>query len=433
MAETTATPPTIDHKQHAAFFRQSGWMMMSSIIAGFMSLGVHFLNKLIPQGEYSNFGVLVMVIACLPTMPLQMVFAQQTASALVENRERQLVSMIRRTWLWTFAIWIVVAVLAVVFQQQIVAGWKLSSAAPLFATLFAILVSLWLPLFAGVMQGRQDFFWYGWATIAGGVLRLAAGAGAVIFFKMGAAGMLWGATIGVGLASFIVIGRTRDFWMWGRPTEPFDSGALFKQIMPLILAFGVCQFLFTTDTMYAQAYFDADVMKSYVAAGTLSRALLWLVLPISSVMFPKIVHASAKKEKSNLLAIVIAGTAALAIVGAAGLCIVGPIVVRIIYKSGDINGTVALLPWYAAAMIPLALANVLVNDLMARGRFKVVPLMVAIGLAYAFTLPYMIRSHPGQMTIVLQTLGVFTTLLFLVCAWFTWGQKSPKPNVPSPT
>ena len=36
---TTATPPTIDHKQHAAFFRQSGWMMMSSILAGFMSLG----------------------------------------------------------------------------------------------------------------------------------------------------------------------------------------------------------------------------------------------------------------------------------------------------------------------------------------------------------------------------------------------------------
>jgi len=341
--------------------------------------------------------------------------------------------MIRWTWLWTFAIWIVVAVLAVVFQHQIVEGWKLSSAAPLFATLFAILVSLWLPLFAGVMQGRQDFFWYGWATIAGGVLRLAAGAGAVIFFKTGAAGMLWGATIGVGIASFIVIGRTRDFWMWGRPSEPFDSGALFKQILPLILAFGVCQFLFTTDTMYAQAYFEADVMKSYVAAGTLSPALLWLVLPISSVMFPKIVHASAKKEKSNLLAIVIAGTAVLAIVGAAALCVVGPIVVRIIYKSGDIAGTVALLPWYAAAMIPLALANVLVNDLMARGRFKVVPLMVAIGLAYAFTLPYMIRSHPGHMTVVLQTLGVFTTLLFLVCAWFTWGAKSPKSHVPSPT
>jgi O-antigen/teichoic acid export membrane protein len=237
----------------------------------------------------------------------------------------------------------------------------------------------------------------------------------------------------VGLASFIVIGRTRDLWMWGRPSEPFDSKALLKKIMPLVLAFGVCQFMFTSDTMYAQAFFSATSMKDYAAAGTLSRALLWLVLPISAVMFPKIVHASAKKEKSNLLAIVIAGTAVLAIVGAAGLCIVGPIVVRIVYKAGGVTGTVALLPWYAAAMIPLALANVLVNDLMARGRFKVVPLMLIIGVSYAFTLPYMLRHHPGQMTVVLQTLGVFTTLLFLVCAWFTWGAKSPTPAVQNPT
>ena len=407
-------------------------MMMSSIIAGFMSLGVHFLNKVIPQGEYSNFGVLVMVVACLPTMPLQMVFAQQTATAIAENRERQLAGMIRWTWLWTSVIWVVVVVLATIFQKQIVSGWQLSSAAPLYATIFAILVSLWLPLFAGVMQGRQDFFWYGWATIAGGVLRLAAGAVAVIVFHLGAAGMLWGATIGVGLASLIVIGRTRDFWMWGQPSEPFDSGALSKQIIPLILAFGVCQFLFTTDTMYAQVHFTADSMKRYVAAGTLSRALLWLVLPISSVMFPKIVHASAKKEKNNLLAIVIAGTAVLAVIGAAGLCIVGPIVVRIVFKPEDVADTVALLPWYAGAMIPLALANVLVNDLMARGRFKAVPFMLVIGVAYAFTLPYMLRHYPGRMTVVLQTLGVFTTLLFIVCAWFTWGAKGAKPVAQAP-
>src|ERR1700758_1928945 len=100
------TPATIDHKPHAAFFRQSGWMMMSSIFAGFMSLGVHFLNKLIAEGEYSNFGVLLMVVACLPTMPLQMVFAQQSAAALAENRERQLAGMIRRAWFWTFLIWV---------------------------------------------------------------------------------------------------------------------------------------------------------------------------------------------------------------------------------------------------------------------------------------------------------------------------------------
>ena len=99
-----------------------------------------------------------------------------------------------------------------------------------------------------------------------------------------------------------------------------------------MLGFGACQFLFTTDTMYAKAFFSGDEMASYVAAGTLSRGLLWVVLPLAAVMFPKIVHASAKSEKSNLLGIVLLGTAVLAICGAAGLCIVGPLVVKLVYK-----------------------------------------------------------------------------------------------------
>jgi len=159
----------------------------------------------------------------------------------------------------------------------------------------------------------------------------------------------------------------------------------------------VCQFLFTTDTIFAKPHFSDDDMKHYVAAGTLSRALLWLVMPIAAVMFPKIVHSSAKGEKSNLFGIVILGTAILAVIGAAGLWLVGPIVVRIAFKAGDVPGTVALLPWYAGAMIPMALANVLVNDLMARKQFKVVPFMVVLAIGYGFTLPVHAASSSGPI------------------------------------
>jgi hypothetical protein len=181
--------------------------------------------------------------------------------------------------------------------------------------------------------------------------------------------------------------------------------------------------------MFAKAFFSGDEMASYVAAGTLSRGLLWLVLPLAAVMFPKIVHATAKSEKSNLLGIVLLGTAALAVCGAAGLCIVGPFVVKLIYTPQYVALTTKLLPWYAGAMIPLALANVLVNDLMARGRFKVVPPMVLLVVAYGFTLPFMLRTFPGRMEVALQTLGVFNLLLLGVCALFAWKVQSPKSKV----
>jgi peptidoglycan biosynthesis protein MviN/MurJ (putative lipid II flippase) len=194
-----------------------------------------------------------------------------------------------------------------------------------------------------------------------------------------------------------------------------------------MLGFGASQFMFTADTMFAKAYFSGEAMKPYGAAGTLSRALLWLVLPLAAVMFPKIVHSTAKAEKTNLLKIVVIGTGLLAVCCAAGLWLVGPLVVRIVYKSSDVSSTIALIPWYAGAMIPLALSNVLVNDLLARGRYKVVPLMVIIAVAYGFALPFMLSRYP-HLEVILQTLAAFNMLLFLVCAWFTWGVKS-KPKM----
>lgn len=132
--------------------------MTTTIFAGFMSLSVHFLNKVIPENEYSNFGVLLMVATCIPTMPLQMVFAQQAASTLASNRERQLAGMIRHGWFWTFALWLIAAVPVVLFRGKIVQGWHLANSLPLFVTLGVVLASMWLPLFSGVLQGDGRIF-----------------------------------------------------------------------------------------------------------------------------------------------------------------------------------------------------------------------------------------------------------------------------------
>jgi O-antigen/teichoic acid export membrane protein len=420
--DKTEAIPTVDHKPHAAFFRQSGWLMIANIAGGLMTLGVHPLNKRIPDSEYTAFGVLLMVVSCLPTMPLQMVMAQQSALALATGRERQLSGLIRLAWLWTFIVWALGALAVLLFQKQIVAGWQLPDALGLWVTLPLILASLWLPMFGGVLQGRQDFFWLGWATIFGGTGRFVAAAILVLALGMGAAGMMAGAMLGVGLAAAIAIWRSRD--LWRLRAEKFDAKGVLRQVLPLLFGFGACQFMFTADTMFAKAYFSPDAMKPYVAAGTMSRGLLWLVLPLAAVMFPKIVHASAKSEKSNLFGIVVVGTAVLSILGMLGLWLVGPLAVKILYKTGDLAGTMALIPWYAAAMVPLALANVMVNDLLARGRFMVVPFMVALALAYGFTLPTMLNHFPGRLEVVLQTLGAFNLLLFGVCAWFTWVVKA---------
>jgi O-antigen/teichoic acid export membrane protein len=412
---------TVDHKPHAAFFRQSGWLMISTIAGGMFMAGVHVLSKFVDAKEYAAFGTLLMVVACLPTMPLQMMFVQQTALSLATGQERRLSRLVRQVCGWIFILWLTVAVLVLVFQKQIAAGWHLPGTGGLLVTLPLILLSILTPVFGGVLQGRQDFFWMGWSAIIAGVLRVAGAALLVLALALGATGMMVGALLSVAAGVGIAMWRTRDLWSLSGGQS--DWTALSRQVVPLLFGFGACQFMFTSDTMFAKAYFSDDQMAPYIVVGTLSRSLLWLVLPMASVMFPKLVQANAKSEKTNLFMVVVLGTAVLAICGGLGLCLTGPLVVKFISKPDYVSEAVKLFPWYAAAMVPLALANVMVNDLLARGRFAVVPFMVLLAAAYGFTLPAMLNHFPGRLEVVLQTLGAFNLLLFAVCAVFTWGVK----------
>ena len=52
----TETIPTVDHKPHAVFFRQSGWLMVANIAGGAMTWGVHFLSNPFPSRNTPSSG-----------------------------------------------------------------------------------------------------------------------------------------------------------------------------------------------------------------------------------------------------------------------------------------------------------------------------------------------------------------------------------------
>src|SRR6266404_3487614 len=416
----TMTAPT----QHASFFRQSGWLMIANVAGGVFMWAVHFLSKRLGPGEYGVFVARLGAAMVIPSIPLQMVMAQQTAKALATNRERELTGMIRLIWIGTFLLWLVGAIVVLLSQATIMRRWQITSPAALWITLPAVLLSLWMPMFYGILQGQQNFLWLGWSMMLNGVGRLSIAALAVLALGGLATGMMSGVLFGLAVAVAIALWQTRSLWLG--PSLPFDWRSLLRQVIPLMLGFGAFQFLFTADIMFSETYFDHDVAGFYGSAGTLSRALMWLVGPLAAVMFPRIVHSAAKSEKSDLMGIVILGTGVLAILGALSLSLLGPWIVRFVSGEKFVQIASSLLPWYAGAMVPLALANVLLNNLLARSFFKVVPGLCVLALAYGFALT---RFHDTPV-MVLKTMAVFNVLLLLLCAWFTWGPKSTASSQP---
>ena len=224
-----------------------------------------------------------------------------------------------------------------------------------------------------------------------------------------------GVLLGLLVAVVISVWQTRS--LWRIPALPFDWRNVLRQIVPLMVGFGAAQFLFTADTMFAKSYFDSDTVGFYGSAGTLSRALMWLVGPLAAVMFPRIVHSATRSEKTDLMGMVLAGTGVLALGGVLGLSILGPFVIKFVSGQQFVKVASSLLPWYSGAMVPLALANVLLNNLLARSSFKVVPALCVLAIGYGFALT---RFHETPV-MVLQTLACCNVLLLVVCSWFTWG------------
>lgn len=412
MTKTDSIPLTAS-AHRSSFFRQSGWLMIANIGGGALMWAVHFLNRFLPTGQYGGFGVFLAFLMLLPNIPLQMVLTQQTARGLANNTERQLSGIIRMFLLTAGIVWLLGAVVVLYFQRDILDYLKMTDPTGLWITLLIVLFALWLPMFWGMLQGQQNFLWLGWTMMTNGIGRLTVAAIAVIALAAGAAGMMAGVLMGYVIAVSLAAWQTRSLWL--ASPQSFDWRGLLRQVVPLLIAFVGFQILFTADTILVKSYFSEAEEDFYVGAGTLSRALLWLVLPLASVMFPRLVHSAAKSEKSNLMGMVLLGTAVLSILGSLSLSLLGPFITPMVYKNTAAQVS-ALLPWYSAAMVPLALSNVLLNQLLSRPDSKwilaIFVLIAAIGYLFAIT-----QFH-SSLVMVLKVMGIANVVLLGICAAF---------------
>jgi O-antigen/teichoic acid export membrane protein len=408
--------------QHASFFKQSGWLMIANVGGGVLMWAVHFLSKKIPKAEYGTFVALLGFVMCIPTLPLQMVIVHQTAQRLARGRLAQLSSMIRSVTLATFLIWVVGVICAAIFQSKIVEHWHLSNPACIYVTLGVALMAVWQPIFWGAMQGQQNFLWLGWSMISNAVGRLTIATLAVVVLGAYVTGMMVGVVSGMIISTLFAIWMTRSLWL-PRP-QTFNWRELLREVLPPMFGFAAFSFLFTGDTMFVKAYFSDDDAAFYGSAGTLSRALMWLVGPLATVMFPRIVHSVAKAEKSNLMTLVLVGTGVLSALGALSLTILGPYIVPIVYPKDYVQAAMRVLPWYAAAMVPLSIGNVLLNNLLARSSFKVVAPVCVLAITYGWAL----TKYNKSLIMVLQTMGIFNLGLLAICGLFTCIDARRRPS-----
>ena len=451
--------------QRATFFRQSGWMVISTFMGGACMFAVHFFAPFLGDAEYGLLGTLLamMNVMMIPSLGLQTTLAQEAASSITDEDKARFSGTVRGLLFWTFMLWLIMAIIVLLFQGHFLEILSIPSAVSLFLVVLIGLGLLWQPIIQGVLQGIQNFFWLGWVIIINGAGRLIAAAFLIVIlwkildnisfiaglniysglrniFYCKALGAITGALIGIASAITVGLYQIRSIWL-AKHHLPFDWKKWLMRLIPLTLGLGTFQFIFSIDMIIVRALFGKEQTGFYSAAGMIGRGLVMFTAPLAAVMFPKIVQSTVQKRKTNVLFMTLISTAVLGVI-AAGFCtfvskvilltlsepsqvqwFMPASVVAGIRKHPDAANVVAtLIPWFVWCMLPLSLANVLLNNLLARMDYRVVPYLVAVVGVYANAAIFFGQSAQGVLSSfvrVIQILGIFNLIYLIVLLIFT--------------
>ncbi|MGC8744039.1 MAG: hypothetical protein ACP5T0_09190 [Verrucomicrobiia bacterium] len=421
--------------QKAKFFRQSGWMVISTFLGGACMFAVHFFAPFLGDTEYGLLGTLLamMNVMMIPSLGLQTTLAQEGAAALTPEDRACFSGTVRGVLFWTFVLWLAMAFFIGIFRNHFLSTLTISNPIALWLVIIIGLGLLWQPIIQGVLQGKQNFLWLGWVLITNGAGRLIAVAIIVVLLGGKATGAIAGALIGIASAILLGLYQIRDVLL-AKERLPFDWRKWLGRVIPLTIGLGTSQFIFSVDMIIVRAIFGEHQTGYYSFSGMIGRGLVMFTAPLAAVMFPKIVQSAVQKKKSNFLFLTFLSTAILGTIAAA-LCTVvckiaaysinnpelvktyipGRILTFLIQHQEAVLPVAKMIPWFVWCMLPLSLANVLLNNLLAKQEYRVVLWLLVVVCAYATA-----QILFGDSFIrVIQILGIFNLIYLITLAVFT--------------
>jgi O-antigen/teichoic acid export membrane protein len=426
----------MDVKRESGFLRQSSWMVIATFVGGALMALVHTVARKMGAAEYSTFVTLlrVLIIMGIPTAALQTIFARQAAAVTTDTQQHRLTATVRALLLGTFLLWLVCAVAVLGFMRPLSHLLKVSNPAALYFLLVIGWTSLWIPVAKGVLQGQHRFLGLGWLQISDGVGRFGVMLLVILCFGGKAAAAMFAAVVGQLITIFLGAWLTYPIWS-ARPAFKFDWKKWLAEALPLTMGLGTILLMSSIDMVFVQSLFtDARETALYGGAMLTGFAIIQFIAPVALVMFARVAQNVARSERGDSLGLTLLATIVFGSLAGIGCTLLPALPLHLMYLGNpEMWKAAPLVPWFAWALLPLTVANVLVQNILAQGRFQAVLWLVLVPAAYTAALclqaPSLVQMPPFDAFIrVIQTLGVASTMLCLLAAWFS---RQPKTVISS--
>lgn len=384
--------------------RQGTWMIVCTTVAGVFMFGVHLLAFYLGEASYGLFLALLGLVnfSMIPAPGLQTIFARQAAAIQNEADHRALIANMIGVLMVLTLLWAGLGMGFFVAKDWALTSLKMEDARALWITLAAILPHLWLPVFFGVLQGRQHFGYLGWAVLSNGLGRFTM---LLILFLLFGKSVEWamtaplfGASFAVALAAF----ACRDLFHFGWQTPKWRQW-LWRALC-IALGPGMLQFMLSADMLAARVHFDKETSGYYGMSAMVGRGLVMFVSPMAGVMFSKLVSEKSLDKMAKLIcttARITMGIILFAMILGTMIAFALPTILEWAKGAEAISQSfqstlqtnqellfelARIVASSLLAMSPLALANVFISHLVAREAFGKIAVLGIIVLGYALGL-----------------------------------------------
>lgn len=404
--------------------------MMLGNVASFLYQA--FMSRMLLVEDFGTLNSLlsVLVIISLPVQTLHTTVASVTSHLKAQEAYSDISNLFYRMLFRVSVIGLCGMIIFVLLSGYLRDFLNISSIYPLLTVGVLALLSFLLSVNYGLLQGLQNFNYFGAATGLNGFLKLVFGA-LLVYLGFGVEGAIGGIALGT-LIVFISSAVILYFYFLKFKVQATIDGpqtytlAGFSYSIPVLIALSCFTTLTNIDLVLVKHFFDPEGAGNYAVAAVLGKAMLFLPAAIVLAMFPMVSESHALKADSyHILKKSMAFAGLLSLIGIQAYLLFPELLVTILMgaKHAQIAHLVRL---YGIAMLPFVFINIFMFFNLAIHKLKFLYTFIAGSLIEIFLI-YARHNSLQQIIYILISIGCVLLAVNIFLIWS--GLRDSNTNV----
>ena len=266
---------------------------------------VNFLNyiynlivaRMLGPAEFSLFTSLFAIFMITSSLisTIQTVTAKYTSTFFAENDYKSVSNFFLDSFKKISLICLFFVIIFILASKQIALFLNTISTIPIIALGSIVIISIFVSISRGTLQGLQNFFHLSLNLIIDAILRLVIGI-LLVYLGFKTSGAIGSSSISGFIAILISFIPLSFIFKNRSETKDINFFEVYKYSVPVLIA-SVCFFmLISFDIVLVKHFFNEMNAGQYSAAATMGKIVIFIPAAIGLVMFPKV----AEYHKKNL-------------------------------------------------------------------------------------------------------------------------------------